>query len=183
MRPGMFCLAMIVLAAGCSKEIDRPVEPVAFNSPQEALMQVCATPPSHADIRAAVRALGWASLTGNQIPKQVTGNGMVTWTEVAETPDQEMLVAAGQLNGTSFCRVYSRQAPDASLQAQIEQVVVLGEPLGRPTFKKEIENRSVVGWHAGAGKNWRALHLSSAIAMGPDVAESPTMLEMTRPRI
>lgn len=180
-RTLMLCGGVVALAA-CSMGENRPITPVEFRTPQDALTRVCAAPSSHSGIIKAVRALGWPSLARNQIPKQVIGNGMVTWTEVAEVPGRNLLVAAGQLNQTSFCRVYLRQRPVSRIQVDLEQMELLGKPLGAPDFRKRIDESDVIGWHRISGLDSRAVQLSEAVPGSANPPEMPVMMEMTRPK-
>ncbi|MBP8247632.1 MAG: hypothetical protein KAX56_12245, partial [Phenylobacterium sp.] len=162
-----------IAMTACSVDEHREVTSAEFKRPQDVLTRVCAAPSSHSGIIEAVRALGWPLLTRNQIPKQVLGNGMVTWTEVAEAPGQNFLVAVGQLDQTSFCRVYLRRTPAASVQAALERLEILDEPLGKPDFRKRIDESDVVGWHKGGRPDWRAVQVSEAVRESSNPQEMP----------
>jgi hypothetical protein len=179
-RPLLLSVGVGFLAAACSMHGDQAAAPATFRTPVEAVARVCADPPSHIAITKAVQSLGWDVLAENQIPTQVIGNGAVTWTHVVEAPDRAMLVAAGRLGGTSFCRVYARERPSSPLQVSIEQIVVFGRVLGAPDFRKRIEDKNVLGWHTVGRPDWRAVHLSVATPSENHGDQMPIMIEMTR---
>lgn len=180
MRYKVLCLAASALATGCAEEAVKPVARAEFRSPLEAFLKVCEAPSSHSSIEATVRSLGWPRLIQDQLPTQVTGNGMVTWAEVAQAPDQSMIIAAGRLNDTSFCRVYSRRVPLAPLQYELERTTVVGQPLGQPDFRQRLEDRDVIGWHKGA-ENWRTVHVSADPSTAAEHPSTfPVVIEMTR---
>jgi hypothetical protein len=172
------CLILGSLAA-CSSGPGRPSAPVAFATGEGALQQVCTAPSSHRQIIKAVRALDWPLASRQAIPKQVIGNGMVVWSDVAVSPRQDLVVAAGRLGGTSFCRVYVRQ-PSSTVQLSLAHIEVLGAPLGTPDFRQRVDGSDVVGWHKRLGPEWRAVHVSVAAPTGFERREMPLMIEVTR---
>jgi hypothetical protein len=175
-RPLELCLLLATLAS-CSPH--RPNGPVTFAAAEDAVQAVCITPTSHREIAETVRKLNWPILSRDQIPTQVVGNDMVTWSDVALSPDGNMIVAAGRQGGTSYCRVYRRQKAEAPLAASFQRTPVLGRPLGRPDFRQRIDGSEVTGWHKG-GADWRAVHVWEAEATNSGGVEMPVMIEVTR---
>lgn len=175
-RPLELCLLLVALA-GCGPH--RPNAPVRFAVAEDAVQALCITPTSHRRIAETVRALNWPLLSRDQIPAQVVGNGMVIWSDVALSPDGNMVVAAGRLGGTSYCRVYRRQSSEAALAASFERTQVLGRPLGKPDFRQRIDGGDVTGWHIG-GVDWRAVHVWEAEPTSSRSDEMPIMIEVTR---
>lgn len=170
-----FCLLVGALL-GCAPQ--RTI-PARFAAAEDAVRAVCVTPTSHREIVQTVRALNWPLLTRDQVPEQIVGNGMVTWSAVALAPHGDTVIAAGRLGGTSFCRVYRRQRPHAPLASRFEFISLFGSPLGKPDFRKHIEGSDVTGWLKG-GDEWRAVHVSEALlgSVAPD--RMPVMIEVTR---
>jgi hypothetical protein len=175
-RPLALCLLLAALAS-CGPH--RPPGPVAFAAAEDAAQAVCITPASHREIAETVRKLNWPILSRDQIPAQVVGNDMVAWSDVALSPDGNMIIATGRLGGTSYCRVYRRQKSEAPLTGSLQRTPVLGSPLGKPDFRQHINGGEVTGWHKG-GADWRAVHVWEAEATNSGGAEMPVMIEITR---
>lgn len=175
-RPLALCLILAALA-GCAPH--RPNAPVTFAAAEDAVQAVCITPTSHRAIAETVRTLNWPLLSRSQIPAQVVGNAMVVWSDVALSPDGNMMIAAGRLGGTSYCRVYRRQSSEAPLAASFERTPLLGRPLGKPDFRQRIDGSEVTGWHKG-GADWRAVHVWEAEPTSSGSGEMPVMIEVTR---
>lgn len=175
-RPLKLCLLLSALA-GCSP--NRPSGPVTFAAAEDAVQAVCITPTSHREIGKTVHKLNWPILSRNQIPAQVVGNDMVAWSDVALSPDGNMIVAAGRQGETSYCRVYRRQKSEAPLPVAFQHTPVLGRPLGKPDFRQRIDGSEVTGWHKG-GADWRAVHLWESEATNSVGVEMPVMIEVTR---
>lgn len=154
--------------------------PAAIATGGKALEQVCARPSSHQNIVKAAHDLNWRSLDRGEIPDQVVGNGMVRWSQVVASPQQDMLIAVGTLNGTSFCRVYIRQAASEPLRQELGQAHVLGAALGSPDFRHSAADENVVGWHRSQGPQWRAVHLTVDQGLSPGSDRMHVVLEMTR---
>ena len=173
------CLVVGALSA-CSGGSGGTPTPLAFATAQDAVRQVCTSPSSHRGIVTAVRALHWPLLRQGDIPEQVVGNGMVSWSDVALSPGRDMMVAAGRAGGTSFCRVYVRQAQSSPVQQILERTAVLGAPLGAPDFRQSIDGSDVTGWHRRVGREWRAVHLSIAEPPPAQQSAMPVVIEVTR---
>ena len=179
-RKGLPSAGMLVIA-GCSPTgAHHRNTSAAIATGGQALERVCARPSSHQNIAKAAHELNWRLLDGGEIPGQVVGNGMVRWSQVVASPQQDMLIAVGEMNGTSFCRVYIRQAASESLRQELEQAHVLGEALGSPDFRRSAADGNVVGWHRTQGPQWRAVHLTVDQARSPGSDRMPVVLEMTR---
>lgn len=174
-RTIQLCLLLSALV-GCAPH---PTKLVTFAAAEDAVRDVCITPTSHREIAKTVRALNWPLLTRDQIPEQVVGNGMVTWSAVALEPEGNAIVAAGRLGGTSFCRVYLRQVPEAPLASSLERASLFDSPLGKPTFRKQIEGSNVTGWHKG-GDEWRVVHVWEAEPGSVSLERMALMIEVTR---
>lgn len=171
-------LVLVLLAiSACSNEKQGPT---AFKSTQEALERVCTSPSSHNEIVRTIRALNWPLLGRGSIPEQVIGNGSVKWSQVAVSPGQDIMVAAGRLGGTSFCRVYVRYAEAAPVERDLAGTLVLGAPLGTPTYRQRIEGSDVTGWLRRAGGDWRAVHLSIVETGAAQEPPMTVVIEVTR---
>lgn len=171
----------LVLGAlvGCTSNSTPPAQPAAFDTASGAVEQVCVQPTSHGELTKAVRSLDWRSLSPDDLPPWVAGNGMVTWSTVATSPAGDMIVAAGRLGGTSFCRIYVEDAAANLVRPAMQQASVLGKPLGTPDFRQRIDDLDVTGWHRSAGEDWRVVHISVHTSAGQ--ANAPVMIEVTRP--
>ena len=177
-RTVQLCLIVGALA-GCASSPNRLRTPAAFQSAWGVAEQVCAQPTSHSQIASAVHSLDWTLLKPEELPPQVVGNGMVTWSEAATSQKRDMTVAVGRLGTTSFCRVYVESGAAGPVQSAMEDASILGGPLGTPDFHQRLDGADVKGWHRSAGDDWRAVHLSVQHPGGL-VDKAPLMIEVTR---
>lgn len=155
-----------------------------YHSPLEAFGDVCIQSADHGEILRKVRIKGWEVLRDDQVPAMVRGNGMVRFAEVrrGQIAGQPVVLAVGELSGTSFCRVYFHATDTAAMQKQLRSVKVLGSPLSLPDFNGPMnfpEGWSAVGWHRSIGDQWRAVHYSfDPDGQGPNAAWQA--IEITR---
>ncbi len=171
---GLFAASAVVVADGHAKT--QPATPPDYYSPLEAFGDVCIKSADHGEMLRKVRATGWEALQGAAVPALVQGNGMVQFAEVrrGEIAGQPVMLAVGDLSGTSFCRVYFHAVEPAAMQKQLRYVKVLGSPLRLPDFTGKMnfpEGWSAVGWHRSVGDQWRAVHYEfDADGQGPNAA-------------
>lgn len=158
--------------------------PVVYVDGFKAFQDVCVTPASHADIRRAARATGWEALKGDDVPAMVSGNGMVALQEVRQgrIGGAPVLIAVGDLGGTSFCRIYFRPVAPATMIQRLDAGAVLGAPLGQPDFDGPLNYPTgwkATGWHLSRQSQWRAVHYSyDPDGQGPNAAWQS--IEITR---
>jgi len=152
-----------VLAAGCAPASH--ASPALYPNALAAFREVCVAPGSHAEILRLVRASRWDRLKPDAAPQMVRGNGMVELKEVrqGQIAGAPVLIAVGELSGTSFCRIYFKPVAPAAMTRLLEEETVLGAPLGQPDFSGPMafpEGWTAVGWHARSHSTWRAVHYS-----------------------
>ena len=149
-----------------------------------AFSDVCVQSASHGEMLRKVRIKGWETLRDDAIPAMVQGNGAVHLAEVrrGQIAGQPVILAVGELSGTSFCHVYFHSTDTTAMQKQLQGLQVLGSPLNASDFKGPLnspEGWSAVGWHRSVGQDWRAVHYSfDPDGQGPNAAWQA--IEITR---
>jgi hypothetical protein len=149
-----------LLVAACAPA---SASPVVYTDGFKAFQDVCVTPASHAEILRAARATGWDRFDSDAIPAVVRGNGMVGLRDVRQgrIAGAPVMIAVGELGGTSFCKIYFRPVATAAMIQRLNAQVVLGAPLGQPddggpmTFPK---GSASTGWHVSRQSQWRAVY-------------------------
>lgn len=181
--PILLALAALATVAGAATA--RPaLEGPDYYGALEAFGDVCVKSASHAEMLRKVQATGWRALNGEDVTAMVRGNGMVSLEEVrqGEIAAEPVLLAVGDLGGTSYCRVYFHSVDSAAMQKRLRTLKVLGSTLGFPDFDGKLnfpEGWSAVGWHRTVQDQWRALHYSfDADGQGPNAAWQA--IEITR---
>ena len=155
--------ANVVAAVGIQQVRAAATVEADYYSPLEAFGDVCIKSADHGEMLRKVRIEGWERLEGDAVPAMVQGNGMVRLAEVrrGQIAGQPVILAVGELSGTSFCHVYFHAVDKAAMEKQLRYVKVLGSPLSLPDFRGPLnfpEGWSAVGWHRVVGQDWRALH-------------------------
>jgi hypothetical protein len=173
--------ATALLVAACAPA---NASPVVYADSLKVFQDVCVTPASHAEILRAARATGWDRLADEAVPAVVRGDGMVSLQDVrqGQVGGTPVLVAVGDLGGTSFCRIYFHPVAPAAMMQRLGAESVLGAPLGPSDFDGPMNfpvGWKATGWHVSRQSQWRAVHYSyDPDGQGPNAAWQS--IEITR---
>ncbi|WP_454718061.1 hypothetical protein [Caulobacter segnis] len=180
----LLAAAVAVAAVGIQQVRAAATVEAHYGSALGAFSDVCVQSANHGEMLRKVRIKGWEVLRDDAIPAMVQGNGMVSLAEVrrGQIAGQPVILAVGELSGTSFCHVYFHSTDTAAMQKRLQGLQVLGSPLNASDFKGPLnfpEGWSAVGWHRTVGQDWRAVHYSfDPDGRGPNAAWQA--IEITR---
>jgi hypothetical protein len=145
-----------------SDMMDELAPKVERSSAVAAVRDVCFGPASHRAILREARRSAGETLRGEAVPAIVSGNGAIDWQVVRQVDlgGRQAFIAAGDLSGTSMCRIYFQQ-DDAEVMARaLPGQIVLGAPLGRPDDQGTLNQPAgwpFVAWHVSRKDGWSAI--------------------------
>jgi hypothetical protein len=177
-RHDLVCACTFALVACSTQNGDRP--PTRFQTAVSAFEEVCARPSTPQGVARAMQNLGWSHLADSDVPDPIVGNGTTHWSKVVASPDGDLVVAVGELSGTSFCRVYAARGSWSAAREGLERHRAWGEALGQPDFARRTAEHVTVGWHRMSGGEWRAVHLTGQDQSKGSGTDTALLLEMTR---